>query len=155
MMTHYGWTGNLRHGLWRCGCEHWNYYRTLTLRIDSYCNAQGCSYRARVVLDRQGRKGGRPRQVIIHEYPNYRPATSIRIEQKERNRYRRQNREQGERMALKMDRGVFHSAKELQTAQDNADLERHGGIFRLVARPDLKRHPETGDSRIKYLKKKD
>ena len=51
-------------------------------------------------------------------------------------------------MALKFDQGVFHTAATLQEAQDAADIERHGGIFRLEARPDLKRHPDLGESRL-------
>lgn len=44
MAKNYGWTGRVRHGLWRCKkCEHWNYYRTHTLRIDSSCYAQGAT----------------------------------------------------------------------------------------------------------------
>jgi len=146
-MGRYGWTGRLRHGLWLCKCDHWNYYRTLTLRIDAYCHRQGCGYRARVVLDRQHRKGGRDRKVVVNEYPNYRPAASIRIEQKERNRYQRQKLEQSERMLLKLDRGEFHTAKVLQEAIDEAERERHGVIFRLKLRKNrFVRSRITGDS---------
>lgn len=153
MAKNYGWTGMLRHGLWKCGCGHWNYYRTVTLRIDSHCNNQGCSYRARVVLDREERKGGRPRQVVVHEYPNYRPPRTVKQEQRERNRWERRGRELFERMDIKKDRGVFMKASELQDAQDVRDLKISGGIWRLKARPDLKRHPSLGDSRLTLNKK--
>jgi len=155
MSKNYGWTGEVRHGLWRCVCKHWNYYRTGTIRIDSRCRAQGCNYRARVVLDRSRQRGGRPRQVVVHEYPSYRPPRSIKSEQRERNRFSRRNREMHERMRTPElgDRGVFHTASEIQAAQDAADLKRHGGTFRLedgkgrTARHG--RHPELGDSRMK------
>lgn len=154
MSKNYGWTGSIRHGLWRCKkCKHWNYYRTATLRIDSHCRAQGCDYRARVVLDRTPRSGGRPRQVQINEYPSYRPPSSIKIEQRERNTYTRRHREQAERMKLKMDRGVFHTATEIQEAMDAVDLDRHGGTFRMEARPGLKRHPDLGYSRWKFIRR--
>lgn len=135
-MSLYGWTGRVRHGLYKCKCGHWNYYRTITERIDKRCNAQGCAYRARVVLDRTNgsRRGGRPRTVTVHEYPAYRPPKSIKSEQRERNRFDRQKREQSERMDLRLDRGVFHTAGEIQAAQDAVDVERHGGIFRLPPR---------------------
>jgi len=152
MTRSYGWTGQLRHGLWECKCGHWNYYRTITLRIDSNCNAQGCSYRARVVLDRSERSGGRPRQVIVKEYPHYRPPRTVKQEQYARNVHRRRSREIGERLAIKKDRGVFMTAGDLQEAQDRADLERHGGVFRLEHRPDLKRHPDLGGSRMKLIR---
>ena len=152
MAKDYGWTGRVRHGLWECKCGHWNYYRTITLRIDSVCNNQGCDYRARVVLDREDRKGGRPRQVRVREYPAYRPPATVKIEQRQRNRYARRNREQAERIELKQDRGVFLTASELQELQDAADLERHGGIFRLRARPELKRHPDLGESRLDLIR---
>ena len=152
MAKHYGWTGLLRHGLWRCGCGHFNYFRTSTLRIDSRCNAQGCCYRARVVLDREDRKGGRPRQVVVQEYPSYRPPSTIKTEQRQRNRHSRRGREIYERREIKKDRGVFMPASELQEAQDKADLERSGGVWRLAVRPDLKRHPFLGDSRLTLIR---
>ena len=150
MSRDYGWTGSIRHGLWRCKCRHWNYYRTGTLRIDSRCRSQGCEYRARVVLDRTPRRGGRERQVLVHQYPSYRPPRSIKSEQRERNRFNRRNRELHERMKLPElgDRGVFHTAAALQAAQDEDDLQRTGGTWRFRARPDLKRHPEHGGSRL-------
>ena len=126
-MSRYGWTGRIRHGLYRCKCGHWNYYRTATERIDKRCNAQGCDYRARVVLDRTPRRGGRLRTVEVREYPPHRPPTTIKSEQRARNRHARQRREQGERMDLRIDRGVFHTASEIQAAQDAADVDRHGG----------------------------
>jgi len=155
MSKDYGWTGSIRHGLWRCKCRHWNYYRTATLRIDCRCRAQGCEYRARVVLDRTPRRGGRPRQVVVHEYPSYRPPRSIKIEQRQRNIFSRRNREMWERMRTPElgDRGVFHTAAEVQAAQDAADIKRHGGTFRLesgTGRTALHgRHPELGESRMK------
>ena len=149
MAKNYGWTGRVRHGLWRCKkCEHWNYYRTHTLRIDSSCYAQGCDYRARVVLDREDRRGGRPRQVVIREYPHYRPPETVKIEQRMRNTYARRHREIREHLEAGMDRGTFNTGAELQTAIDERDLARHGARFRLRARTDLKRHPSLGDSRL-------
>jgi len=92
-------------------------------------------------------RGGRDRKVVVNEYPNYRPAASIRIEQKERNRYQRQKLEQSERMLLKLDRGEFHTAKVLQEAIDEAERERHGVIFRLKLRKNrFVRSRITGDS---------
>lgn len=156
MARDYGWTGAIKHGLWRCKCDHWNYYRTATLRIDSFCKNQGCGYRARVVLERVPRRGGRPRQVIIYEYPAYRPPRTIKQEQRERNRYNRRNREMHERMATPEmgDRGTFHTAREIQAAQDTADIERHGGTFRLEPHPNGIRHPVTGDSRTRLNRKR-
>lgn len=149
MAKHYGWTGQLRHGLWKCArCNHWNYYRTHSIRIDSRCYAQGCDYRARVVLDREDRKGGRPRQVVVKEYPSYRPPSTVKQEQRARNIWQRRNHEQATRMGLKLDLGVFHKASEIQAAIDEADLDRHGRIFRLVAHPEWKRHPFLGQSRL-------
>ena len=147
-MSRYGWTGRIRHGLYRCKCGHWNYYRTATERIDKRCNAQGCDYRARVVLDRTPRRGGRLRTADVREYPPHRPPITIKSEQKARNRHARQAREQRERMDMRIDRGVFHTAAEIQDAQDAVDRERHGGTFRLIDRRDLKRHPFLGDSRL-------
>jgi len=43
-------------------------------------------------------------------------------------------------------------ASELQEAQDKADLERSGGVWRLAVRPDLKRHPFLGDSRLTLIR---
>jgi len=51
-------------------------------------------------------------------------------------------------MKLKLDLGVFHTASEIQAAIDEADLDRHGRIFRLVAHPEWKRHPFLGQSRL-------
>jgi len=153
MAKDYGWTGLLRHGLWSCcKCKHWNYYRTVTLRIDSNCNSQGCDYRARIVLDRSERKGGRPRQCIVKEYPAYRPPGTVKSEQRERNRHSRRERELFERMEIKTDRGVFMTGTDLQEAQDKADLKRHGGVFRLKGRPEWKRHPHTGGSRVELIR---
>jgi hypothetical protein len=149
MAKDYGWTGRVRHGLWQCKtCGHWNYYRTHTLRLDSKCYAQGCTYRARVVLDREDRKGGRPRQVVVKEYPHYRPPATVKTEQRMRNTYRRRHREIREHLEAGFDRGTFTTAAELQDAIDDADVERHGVRFRLRARPDLKRHPSLGGSRL-------
>ena len=126
MSKNYGWTGQLRHGLWKCArCNHWNYYRTHSIRIDSRCYAQGCEYRARVVLDREDRKGGRPRQVVVKEYPAYRPPSTVKQEQRARNIWQRRNHEQATRMGLKLDLGVFHKASTIQQAIDEADLDRH------------------------------
>ncbi|HIB69262.1 MAG TPA: hypothetical protein EYO33_30310 [Phycisphaerales bacterium] len=149
MSRHYGWTGRVRHGLWKCKrCEHWNYYRTHTLRIDSRCRGQGCEYRARVVLDREDRKGGRLRQVIVTEYPHYRPPETVKIEQRMRNTYARRHREIAEHLEAGFDRGTFTTATDLQKAVDVRDLARHGVLFRLRAREDLKRHPSLGQSRL-------
>lgn len=148
MAKDYGWTGRVRHGLWRCGCGHWNYYRIHTIRIDSRCRAQGCTYRARVVLDREDRKGGRPRQVVIREYPAYRPPSTVKTEQRERNTYARRHREIREHLEAGFDRGTFHTASTLQDAIDEKDLARHGARFRLRPRHDLKRHPHWGESRL-------
>lgn len=153
MSRTYGWTGQIRQGLWKCKkCSHWNYYRTATLRIDSTCSRPQCDYRARVVLDRVPRAGGRPRQVSIHEYPSYRPPSTIRREQRDRNRFERRNREVVETLDAKMDRGVFRTAGELQDAFDERDLERHGGIFRFRARPERPRHPIHGNSRLEMTR---
>ena len=87
---------------------------------------------------------------MIHEYPSYRPPRTIRREQKERNRWERRSREMWERMDAKLDRGTFHSGSKIQLAFDERDLKRHGGVFRFRARPDLKRHPDFGGSRLEY-----
>ena len=154
MSRTYGWTGRIRHGIWLCPkCEHHNYYRTATIRLDSLCRAQGCTYRARVVLDRvdneMGVRGrGRPRQVIIREYPPRRPPATIRREVKARNQYRRREYERRKAAAMQLDLTAFQTASDIQDAQDAHDLKRHGSTFRLIARPDLKRHPFTGGSRM-------
>jgi len=56
-------------------------------------------------------------------------------------------------MDIKKDRGVFMKASELQEAQDVRDMKISGGVWRLEARPDLKRHPSLGQSRLTLNKK--
>lgn len=149
MTRTYGWTGRIRHGIWLCPkCDHHNYYRTATLRLDSKCRAQGCEYRARVVLDRVVRAGGRPRQVVIRDYPPHRPPASIQREVRSRNMFRRREAERRKSAAMQLDLTTFQTASDIQDAQDAHDLKRHGSTFRLVARPDLLRHPFLGRSRM-------
>lgn len=161
MSRSYGWTGRIRHGIWLCPkCSHHNYYRTATIRLDAHCRAQGCEYRARVVLDRLDDKmgvksRGRPRQVIIREYPPHRPPDTIRQEVRARNQFQRRQYERRKAAGLQLDLTTFQKASDLQNAQDNHDLKRHGTTFRLVARPDLKRHPFTGNSRMQPTRRKD
>lgn len=159
MTRSYGWTGRLRHGLWQCPkCHHHNYFRTATIRLDSICRAQGCSYRARCVLDRLDdefgiRSRGRPRQVIIREYPPHRPPSTIQTEMRERNSFARRMKGRMRSAELKLDLSKFQKGSTILKAIDEADIERHGTTFRLIARPDLKLHPYTGVSRMQPTRK--
>ena len=155
MSRTYGWTGRIRQGLWQCPkCQHHNYYRTGTLRLDSVCRSQGCRYRARVVLDRVDdefgiRARGRPRQVVVREYPAYRPPHTIQAEQRERNSYARRQRQRSRSATLQLDLNTFQTGSDILAAIDANDLKIHGTTFRLVARHDLKgHHPNTGASRM-------
>jgi len=161
MSKNYGWTGQIRHGLWRCrSCQHWNYFRTATLRLDGSCRAQGCSYRARAVLDRAPRRGGRLRQIEILEYPAYRPPATIRQELRNRNRFERERRAAIDREEHPgIEAGRFNTAGEILAARDRHDLARHGGIFRLepnpIADPETGERwirPHTGTSRIRFIR---
>jgi len=80
------------------------------------------------------------------------PPSTVKTEQRERNRHARRGREQYERRDIKKDRGVFMSASDLQEAQDKVDLVRCGGVWRLAVRPDLKRHPFLGESRLTLIR---
>lgn len=78
-----------RHGLWCCrGCGfHWYWsVDELTLKLDRKCPKDG--HRIQATLDRRPGNRGRPRTDPIIEYPSYRPESTIRSEQKARNRRR-------------------------------------------------------------------
>lgn len=78
-----------RHGLWCCRVCEFHWYWSLdeaTLKLDRKCPKDG--HRIQATLDRRPGNRGRPRTDPILEYPSYRPESTIRTEQKARNRRR-------------------------------------------------------------------
>lgn len=112
------------------------------------------------MLDRSNRRGGRLRQIEIREYPAYRPPHSIRLEQRNRNRFARERRVARDHAELPgLEPGRFNTAGEILEAQDRHDLARHGGIFRLEPNPvadprtgERWIRPVTGTSRIRFIR---
>ena len=76
----------MRKGIWRCSrCEFWWYWSTNrgVERLDRKCRK--CNHRVQAKLDRRPGNRGRHRTDMIHEYPAYRPDSTIMSELRARN----------------------------------------------------------------------